>query len=67
LASRRSASFPTPIRAEDRRLPRGLEPENLTNRAIRAIKAAVPEIAVMTDVALDPYNAHGHDGLVATG
>ncbi|MBL9051504.1 MAG: porphobilinogen synthase [Tabrizicola sp.] len=42
-------------------------PENLTNRAIRAIKAAVPDIAVMTDVALDPYNAHGHDGLVRDG
>ena len=42
-------------------------PENLTNRAIRAIKAQVPEIAVMTDVALDPYNAHGHDGLVVDG
>jgi porphobilinogen synthase len=39
-------------------------PDNLTNRAIRAIKAEVPEVAVMTDVALDPYNAHGHDGLV---
>ncbi len=42
-------------------------PDNLANRAIRAIKAAVPEIAVMTDVALDPYNAHGHDGLVSDG
>ena len=42
-------------------------PDNLTNRAIRAIKAAVPEIAVMTDVALDPYNALGHDGLVREG
>jgi len=42
-------------------------PENLTNRAIRAIKAQVPDIAVMTDVALDPYNAHGHDGLVVEG
>jgi porphobilinogen synthase len=42
-------------------------PSNLTNRAIRAIKAAVPEIAVMTDVALDPYNALGHDGLVRDG
>lgn len=42
-------------------------PENLTNRAIRAIKAQVPGIAVMTDVALDPYNAHGHDGLVVDG
>ena len=42
-------------------------PENLTNRAIRAIKAQVPDIAVMTDVALDPYNALGHDGLVVDG
>lgn len=42
-------------------------PENLANRAIRAIKAQVPDIAVMTDVALDPYNAHGHDGLVVDG
>ena len=42
-------------------------PENLSNRATRAIKAAVPGIAVMTDVALDPYNALGHDGLVRDG
>ncbi|MFN4130233.1 MAG: porphobilinogen synthase [Paracoccaceae bacterium] len=42
-------------------------PDNLANRAIRAIKAAVPELAVMTDVALDPYNVHGHDGLVRDG
>lgn len=42
-------------------------PQNLANRAIRAIKAAVPEIAVMTDVALDPYNSNGHDGLVRDG
>ena len=42
-------------------------PENLTNRTVRAIKAAVPEVAVMTDVALDPYNANGHDGLVQGG
>ncbi len=42
-------------------------PDNLANRAIRAIKTAVPQIAVMTDVALDPYNANGHDGLVRDG
>ncbi len=42
-------------------------PENLSNRAVRAIKAEVPEIAVMTDIALDPYNANGHDGLVRDG
>lgn len=39
-------------------------PENLTNQAIRAIKDAAPEIAVMTDIALDPYNINGHDGFV---
>ena len=42
-------------------------PDNLTNRAIRAIKSAVPDVAVMTDVALDPYNSMGHDGLVRDG
>ena len=42
-------------------------PDNFYNRVIRAIKAAVPEIAIMTDVALDPYNANGHDGLVREG
>lgn len=42
-------------------------PDNLSNRAVRAIKAAVPDLAVMTDVALDPYNVHGHDGLVRNG
>jgi porphobilinogen synthase len=39
-------------------------PDNLTNRAIRAIKQAAPGIAVMTDIALDPYNINGHDGYV---
>ena len=42
-------------------------PENLVNRATRAIKAAVPDIGVMLDVALDPYNSDGHDGLVRDG
>jgi porphobilinogen synthase len=42
-------------------------PDNLVNRATRAIKDAVPELAVMLDVALDPYNADGHDGLVRDG
>ena len=42
-------------------------PENLSNRATRAIKAAVPDIAVMTDVALDPYSDTGHDGFVEDG
>jgi porphobilinogen synthase len=42
-------------------------PENLSNRATRAIKKVAPEIAVMTDVALDPYNINGHDGFVVDG
>ncbi|PZQ49412.1 MAG: porphobilinogen synthase [Rhodovulum sulfidophilum] len=42
-------------------------PENLVNRATRAIKAAVPEIGVLLDVALDPYNSDGHDGIVRNG
>ena len=39
-------------------------PENLTNRAIRMLKADLPGLSVMTDIALDPYNANGHDGFV---
>jgi porphobilinogen synthase len=42
-------------------------PENLVCRAIRALKAAVPEMGVLVDVALDPYNSLGHDGLVEDG
>jgi porphobilinogen synthase len=42
-------------------------PDNLSNRAIRAIRDAGIEIAVMTDIALDPYNANGHDGIVRDG
>ncbi|WP_371224327.1 porphobilinogen synthase [Roseovarius sp. 2305UL8-3] len=42
-------------------------PDNLSNRATRAIKAAVPEITIMTDVALDPYSDTGHDGFVRDG
>ena len=38
--------------------------QGLIQRAIRAIKAQVPELCVQTDVALDPYTNHGHDGLV---
>lgn len=42
-------------------------PENISNQAIRAIKDAVPDIAIMTDIALDPYNINGHDGFVENG
>jgi len=40
------------------------DPGNLVCRACRAIKAAVPDIGVITDVALDPYTSHGHDGIL---
>ncbi len=39
----------------------------LMQRSIRAIKDAVPEVVVMTDVALDPYSSYGHDGIVKDG
>ena len=42
-----------------------LNDQNLVCRAVRAIKAAVPAIGVITDVALDPYTSHGHDGLMS--
>lgn len=42
-------------------------PDNLSNRAIRALKAELPDLAIMTDVALDPYNINGHDGFVVNG
>ena len=41
-----------------------LNPDNLMCRATRAIRDAVPDIGILTDVALDPYTAHGHDGLI---
>lgn len=42
-------------------------PEGLMQRSIKAIKNAVPEMVVMTDVALDPYSSYGHDGIVENG
>ena len=52
---------PAHLRTDDGR--EALNPDNLMCRAIRAIKEAVPDIGVLTDVALDPYTSHGHDGL----
>jgi porphobilinogen synthase len=54
---------PPQLRSDDGR--EALNPNNLICRAIRAVKAAVPEIGVLTDVALDPYTSHGHDGLLS--
>ncbi len=53
---------PRDLRTDDGR--EALNPDNLMCRATRAIKDAVPDIGVLTDVALDPYTAHGHDGLI---
>ena len=44
-----------------------LEPDHLYPNAIRALKEAVPDLMVITDTALDPYNADGHDGIVRDG
>ncbi|HEX6740622.1 MAG TPA: porphobilinogen synthase [Sphingomicrobium sp.] len=53
---------PNELRTDD--AGEALNPDNLICRAIKAIKDAVPEVGILTDVALDPYTAHGHDGLV---
>ena len=44
-----------------------LNPDGLMQQAIRSIKETVPEICLMTDVALDPYSEYGHDGIVEDG
>jgi porphobilinogen synthase len=62
------ALFPnTPhgLRSDDAR--EALNPDNLICRAVSAAKAAAPEVGVLTDVALDPYTSHGHDGVVDDG
>jgi porphobilinogen synthase len=56
---------PAALKTEDGR--EALNSGNLVCRAVRAIKAAVPQIGVMCDVALDPYTSHGHDGLLRDG
>jgi porphobilinogen synthase len=59
------ALFPyTDPMLRDARGSEAQNPENLVCRALRAIKRAVPEIGLMSDVALDPYTSHGHDGLL---
>ena len=52
---------PPALRTPDAR--EALNSDNLICRAVRAIKEAVPELGVLTDVALDPYTADGHDGI----
>jgi porphobilinogen synthase len=53
---------PTELKSADGR--EATNPDNLSCRAVRAVKAALPELGVICDVALDPYTTHGHDGLI---
>lgn len=60
--------FPnTPPSLRDEMGSEALNPDNLTCRALRAIKASAPDIGLITDVALDPYTSHGHDGILENG
>jgi porphobilinogen synthase len=56
---------PPSLKSDDGR--EALNPDNLVCRAVRAIKAQVPQIGVLCDVALDPYTTHGHDGVLRDG
>ena len=49
---------------KDNKGTEALNPDGLMQRSIKAIKDAVPEMLVMTDVALDPFSSYGHDGIV---
>ena len=53
---------PPALKTDDGR--EAFNPDALAQRAVRAIKDSVPDIAVMTDVALDPFTTHGHDGII---
>ena len=44
-----------------------VNPDNLVCRAVRAVKAARPDVGILCDVALDPFTSHGHDGLLRDG
>ena len=62
------AIFPaTPPTLKTPEAEEALNPENLACRAVRAVKAEVPNIGIICDVALDPYSSHGQDGLVRNG
>ena len=59
------ALFPvTPLEAKSELAEEAFNPNGLAQRAVRAIKDAVPEMGVMTDVALDPFTTHGQDGII---
>jgi porphobilinogen synthase len=56
-----------PEKLKDNSGTEALNPDGLMQRAVKTVKNAVPEMLVMTDVALDPYSSFGHDGIVADG
>lgn len=56
-----------PEKLKDNKGKEALNPNGLMQRAIKTVKDAVPEMLVMTDVALDPYSKFGHDGIVKNG
>ena len=59
------ALFPvTPQSAKSANAEEAWNPDGLAQRAVRALKAAFPELGVITDVALDPFTTHGQDGLM---
>jgi porphobilinogen synthase len=59
------ALFPvTPASAKSEDAAEAFNPEGLAQRAVRAVKEALPELGVITDVALDPFTTHGQDGLI---
>ena len=59
------ALFPvTPPEAKSDKAEEAYNPDGLAQRAVRAVKEAVPELGVITDVALDPFTTHGQDGLI---
>ncbi|MBK1648354.1 porphobilinogen synthase [Rhabdochromatium marinum] len=59
------ALFPvTPTEAKSLDACEAYNPDGIAQRAVRALKDAVPELGIMTDVALDPFTTHGQDGLI---
>ncbi|MFT6397806.1 MAG: porphobilinogen synthase [Bradymonadia bacterium] len=58
------AIFPVFEGEKDENGSEAYNPEGLVQRCVRALKAAVPSLGVITDVALDPYTSHGQDGLI---
>jgi porphobilinogen synthase len=59
------ALFPvTPAEAKSQDAREAYNPDGLAQRAVRAVKDAIPELGVITDVALDPFTTHGQDGLI---